>query len=234
MIEATRWRDELEARLAAAREKPAPDQVHELRIATRRLAAWLWLGGHRVLVDDLRWLRTVAGAVRDVDVVIELEADPGWSRWLRSERRVRQQALAAALAAERAAALVQALAGLPAVARGEGRERLRKLARRTLASGEALAAEPDDEAAFHRLRRRARLLRYGLEWLGEGTRAFRDFQEVSGAAADRALVLRMLALYPHAGDLAARRAELEAEFADRRRAALATWPALRERVRALR
>ncbi len=233
-IEPTRWLRELDARVAAAHERPAPDEIHQLRVATRRLAAWLRLGGLHVLRDDLRWLRRVAGVVRDIDVVLELEGDPSWTRWLRSERRVQQQALAAALGSERCTALLSALADLPAIPRELARDRLARLAGKALTAGDDFEAAPDDPERFHHLRRKVRVVRYGLEWLDEKTGAFREFQDVSGLAADRALSLRLLASYPAAPALAARQRELEADLAERRRAALEAWGAVRERMRELR
>jgi len=234
VIEVNRWLGELEGRLETLRESGVPEDVHQLRVATRRLAAWLRLGRHHVLRDDLRWLRRIAGAVRDIDVVLAIEGDPTWSRWLRSERRVRHQALRLALEAERTAGLVLALRSLPAPTRETARARLARLAARALEAGDALEAQPEDAELFHVLRRKVRVVRYGLEWLEDKTGAFREFQEVSGLAADRALSLRLLAIYPQVEELAARRSQLETEYAERRHAALETWPALRERIRDMR
>lgn len=231
MIEATRLLNELESRLTILRERSAPEDVHQLRVATRRLAAWLRLGGLHVLRDDLRWLRRVAGVVRDIDVVLEIEGDPTWTRWLRSERRVQHQALTTALASERTAGLLLALKSLPPVTRDQARARLGRLAGRALAAGDELVAAPDDPERLHVLRRKVRTVRYGLEWLDEKTGAFRAFQAVSGLAADRALTLRLLATYPQVEELAARRQQLETEYAGRRLAALEAWAGLRERVR---
>lgn len=234
MIEADRWLNELEGRLTSLRERSDPEDVHQLRVATRRLAAWLRLGGLHVLRDDLRWLRQVAGAVRDIDVVLEIEGDPAWTRWLRSERRVRHQALATALASERTAGLVLALRSLPALTREQARDRLRRIAGRALEAGDELEAAPDDPERFHLLRRKVRILRYGLEWLEEKTGAFREFQEVSGLAVDRAMSLRLLEVYPQVEELAARRGQLEAEYAEQRHAALDAWAGLRERIQEMR
>jgi CHAD domain-containing protein len=234
VIAATRWLGELESRLETLRERGDPEEVHQLRVATRRLAAWLRLGRLHVLRDDLRWLRRMAGAVRDIDVVLEIEGDPTWSRWLRSERRVRQQALTIALDAERTAGLMLALRSLPAVPDHTARDRLKRLAGRALEAGDALEAAPDDPERFHVLRRKVRVVRYALEWLDQKTGAFREFQEISGLAADRALSLRLLSMYPQVEELAARKSQLEAEYADRRQAALEAWPPLRERIREMR
>lgn len=234
MIPPTRWLGALETSLAALHERSAPKDIHDVRVATRRLGAWLQLGGRHVLRDDLRWLRQVAGAVRDIDVVLEIEGDPSWSRWLRSERRVRVQSLRSALDAERTAGLLLALRSLPPVARDSGRDHLRDMAARALAAGDALAAAPEDPERFHLLRRKVRILRFGLEWLDEKARALREFQDASGAAADRAVSLRLLAGYPERDQLAVRRAQLEVEYAGYRQAALDIWPPLRERIRAMR
>lgn len=230
VIEANRWLTELEARLRALRERSDPEDVHQLRVATRRLATWLRLAGLHVLRDDLRWLRRVAGAVRDIDVVLDIEGDPTWTRWLRSERRVQHQALMTALASDRTGGLLLALRSLPAVTRDQARARLKRLAGRALEAGDELEAAPDEPERFHHLRRKVRTLRYGLEWLDEKTGAFREFQEVSGLAADRALSLRLMAVYPQFEELAARRGQLESEYAQRRHAAFEAWAGLRERV----
>lgn len=234
MIAATRWLGQLESALEALRERSAPGDVHDLRVASRRLAVWLRLAGLHVLRDDLRWLRQAAGAVRDIDVVLAIEGDPSWSRWLRSERRVRHQELRIALEAERTAGLVLALRGLPPVSTARAREQLAALAASALEAGEKLEAAPDDAERFHLLRRKVRILRFGLEWLDRKTRPLREFQEVSGAAADRALSLRLLAEYPQREELAVRARQLEAEYADRRLAALEVWPAVRDRIRDMR
>jgi CHAD domain-containing protein len=231
VIEAKPWLEQLETHIATLRERSEPEEVHQLRVSTRRLATWLRLGDLHVLRDDLRWLRRVAGAVRDIDVVLEIEGDPTWTRWLRSERRVKRQELTAALGSERTAGVLVALHSLPAVPRDQARERLSRLAGKALAAGEELEAAPDDPERFHLLRRKVRTVRYGLEWLDQKTGAFREFQEVSGLAADRALSLRLLSAYPDVEALAARRGQIESEYAERRHAAVEAWSGLRQRVR---
>ena len=234
MIQPEPWRTELRAHLEAARAADDPEAVHELRVATRRLSSWLRLARIRVLRDDLAWLRAVAGAVRDADVVIAMDLDPALTAWLREERIARRRALVAALGSERIAALLVALDGLPGLPRSEARAGVTRLARRALVRGRALEERPDDVEAFHALRRAVRSLRYGLEWLDDKTRAFRAFQDVSGAAADRALALRTIALSPEPERLAGRRAALEREFAEHRARTVAAWRELREAVADLR
>jgi CHAD domain-containing protein len=230
VIEVTPWLTELVTYRALVRERAEPEDVHQLRVATRRVASWLRLGRSQVLRDDLGWLRRVAGAVRDADVVLEMEPDDGWSQWLREVRRTRGAELAAAISGERTDALLVALAGLPALERATAGTSLRRLARRVLAASDQLEAEPEDLERFHRLRRAVRGLRYGLVWLDEKTSAFRQFQEISGLAADRSLALRLLDEYPRAAALAGRRAELVRGLDLHRRAAIGAWADLRDRV----
>ena len=234
MIHPEPWRSGLRNQLEAARAADDPEVVHELRVATRRLSSWLRLARIRVLRDDLAWLRGAAGAVRDADVVIAMDLDPALTAWLREERIARRGALAAAIASERTDALLVALDGLPGLSRAEARAGVARLARRALARGRALEERPDEVEAFHALRRAVRSLRYGLEWVGDKTKAFRAFQDVSGAAADRALALRTIELAPEPERLAGRRAALEREFAEHRAATLAAWRDLRESIADLR
>lgn len=63
------WVEHLTSHLAMAREGKDPEGVHQVRVAGRRLRVWLLLGGHRALEDDLRWLVSVLGRVRDLDVL---------------------------------------------------------------------------------------------------------------------------------------------------------------------
>jgi CHAD domain-containing protein len=229
------WLSVLEGEMARLRERDDPETIHQVRVASRHLDAWLRLARLHVLRDDLRWLRRAAGAVRDVDVVMALELDltGGWSRWLRQLRRTRLQELTLALGSERAAALALALGALPALPRATAEASLRRLAGRALAAGDVLERAPDDVEHFHALRRAVRILRYGLEWLDEKTGAFRRFQEVAGRASDRALALQTIDLFPEADALRAAQAAVDREYAEHRRAALATWRDLRGRIEEL-
>lgn len=232
MIAAAPWLSVLEREIARLRERDEPEGVHQVRVATRHLDAWLRLARIRVLRDDLRWLRRVAGSLRDVDVVMALELDlaAGWSRWLRQLRQPRLEELTRALGSERAAGLVASLGGLPAVPRASAEASLRRLAARALAAGELLEGDPDDVDRFHALRRAVRLLRYGLEWLDAKTGAFRRFQEVAGRASDRAMALHMIDLFPDPAALRSARAAVDREYGEHRRAALDSWRDLRGRV----
>ena len=118
-----------DVRLRAAAIDPAPHDVHQARVATRRLRSDLktfgavvdpvWLGHTR---DELRWLGDVLGRVRDADVLAgHLDADrersPGDDAGreelraaLGEERADLAADLAAALASERSVALLDRLA----------------------------------------------------------------------------------------------------------------------------
>ena len=229
MIPATPWLEALDAHLAAA---PRGDQedVHQLRVATRRLTSWLKLARLRVLRSDLRWLRAAGGRVRDVDVVLGQDPPDSMARWLRAERDDRVTDLRAALHSPRVDALRLALGLLPPVEPDRARRVLPRLARRALFLGDELQRAPNDVEGFHALRRSVRNLRYALEWLDEKTGGFKEFQDVSGRAADLSSALLLLDACPDAEALTSHRHLLDEEFAARRLDAVATWPSLRETI----
>ncbi len=168
------------------------EELHDMRVATRRLRAALDLFAAALPVraaalrDELRWLAAVLGAVRDLDVQIdnmdhmEEPAAAGdlahLRRLLEAERRTARQAMLEALDSSRWDRLA---AGLVTVAQ-QGPHRRSAAARQpaTLAvpplvldrhRAVAKAARkarrsgvPDD---FHRLRIRCKRLRYSLEFV---------------------------------------------------------------------
>ncbi|MCK6439971.1 MAG: CHAD domain-containing protein, partial [Planctomycetes bacterium] len=83
------WLDRLRSSLVAvdeARDSGDREAVHTLRVATRRIDAWLQLAGIRVFRDDLRRLRHAAGKVRDIDVARTREKlPPQVATWLDDE-----------------------------------------------------------------------------------------------------------------------------------------------------
>jgi CHAD domain-containing protein len=110
-------------------DAPTPDDIHQLRVAARRLRVALRLfrrmlpsaGGAR-LRAELRWFASSLGDVRDLDVYTEsfrgyLQALPpaqrrglsGYELYLRRERAEARQQAAAAFASPRSAALFSAL-----------------------------------------------------------------------------------------------------------------------------
>ena len=179
--------------------------VHDVRVATRRLRAGLALMHEAftpdltALREELRWVATSLGGVRDLDVLLE-ELD----HWETSGPASRAEALApvrgiiqrdweaarvtllAALDSDRYAAVIQALSALlddaafaPAASEG-GRARaatlLHEVHRKFRRDAKRVTpVAPDD--AWHQLRIRGKRLRYALEF----------FAPVLGRPADRAL-----------------------------------------------
>ena len=118
------------AALAANRpnvpSSPAPEEIHQLRVAARRLRVALRLFGRMLpskdaarFKTDLRWFASSLGDVRDLDVYTAsikayVQAFPperrggisGYQMYLRRERAEARQRAAAAVASPRAAALL--------------------------------------------------------------------------------------------------------------------------------
>jgi len=233
MIVPTPWLDALRVHITAVQNGGAEEDVHQLRVATRRLASWLKLGRMRILRSDLRWLRAAGGVVRDLDVVIALNPPARLAAWLSGERARHFEGLVQALAAPRTEAILGALSLIGPVEDSRARQTIRRLARGVLELGAELEQAPNDIVGFHQLRRSVRGLRYALEWLHEKTGAFKDFQDVSGRAADLSVTLILLDTYPDAAALGEYRRGLDDEFLARRIDSVAAWPALREVVAAL-
>jgi CHAD domain-containing protein len=118
------------AALAAARPQnprsPAPEEIHQLRVAARRLRVALRLFARMLpskatarYRSDLKWFATSLGDVRDLDVYTDnfktyVQSLPqrersglsGYQLYLRRERAEARQCAAAAVASPRAAALI--------------------------------------------------------------------------------------------------------------------------------
>ncbi len=233
MIVSTPWLDALRAHIDAVQKGGSEEDVHQLRVSTRRLSSWLKLGRIKILRSDLRWLRGAGGAVRDMDVVLAQEPPSGLAAWLRTERTRRFQQLMQVVDAPRTGALLSALAHVAPVEEARARDAIPRLARAVLDQGEQLQLSPNDVEGFHRLRRSVRGLRYALEWLQEKTGQFKQFQDVTGTAADLSVALLLLDVYPDAADLTDYRSQLEQDFAARRIDAVTAWPGLREVVAAV-
>jgi len=187
--------------LAVLREKEPgtrlgedPEELHEMRVATRRLRAALDLFAEvlptraRGFRSELGWLAGVLGAVRDLDVQLEAQASmvgPGqealWADLTALLRRERESARAALLAALDSVRWERLVSGMAAMARqGPFRRstatRMAALvavpdlvcARHTAVVRAARRAKRSGEAAdFHRLRIRCKRLRYSLEFGSE-------------------------------------------------------------------
>jgi CHAD domain-containing protein len=171
-----------------------PEELHEMRVATRRLRAALDLFVDvlpirvRHFRGELGWFAGVLGTVRDLDVQLEAQAamiEPGqqelWAEFtalLVREREVAREELLAALDSVRWQRLMSGMASL--AQQGPFR-------RSTATRAAALVAVPDligsrhsavvkaarrakrsgEAADFHRLRIRCKRLRYSLEFSAE-------------------------------------------------------------------
>jgi CHAD domain-containing protein len=123
----------LRRQLAVVRDKEPgtrlgedPEDLHDMRVATRRMRAALSLFAEvlpvraQVFREELGWLGRLLGAVRDLDVQIESLSEmasgtAGWSAGMRPEDHDPLSELAALLERERDTARVDMLAGLDSV-----------------------------------------------------------------------------------------------------------------------
>ena len=229
------------------------EELHQLRVATRRLRAFLRAG--RDLLDpetseplraELRWLGSALGPVRDLDVliehldveVLELGADETQGRklvrTLERSRRAARRRLLAALDSPRYFALLDALerpfatvADEPSLDEIHAAEhkRLRK-------SVDALAADSPDEE-LHAARIRVKRARYAAELRGDKpyVQAAKRLQDILGEHQDAVVAigkLRDLAgRIPDAAVAAGRLIEREQERAHSNRSAWkASWKQL--------
>jgi CHAD domain-containing protein len=166
-----------------------PEELHQLRVATRRLRSILrtarplleaiWA---QALRDELSWLGDELGVARDIDVLIEhlraeaAELDPADRRALKplfddlaAEGKDARSRVLETLRSERYFALLATVEGATAAPpAGDGGVSLRKAARkefdRLAKAMDELAAEPSDEAV-HRARIKGKRARYAAELL---------------------------------------------------------------------
>jgi CHAD domain-containing protein len=190
------------------------EELHQLRVATRRLRAFLRAG--RELLDpaaaeplrqELRWLGTALGPVRDLDVLIErlaaevssLGVDEAQGRKLlraleRSRRSARRRLLTA-LGSQRYFSLLDTLerrfatvADEPALDEIHAAEhrRLRKAVR-------ALEADAPDEE-LHAVRIKVKRARYAAELEGDGpyVQAAKQLQDLLGEHQDAVVAVAEL------------------------------------------
>ncbi len=191
-----------------------PEQLHQLRVATRRLRAFLRAGGDLLdpasaepLRNELRWLGSSLGPVRDLDVLIErldaevrsLGADEAQGRKLvrtlvRSRRSARRRLLAV-LESERYLALLDSLerpfatvANEPTLAEIRDTEH-RRLRKAVLALTED---SPDEE--LHAARIKVKRARYAAELEGNAAyvRAAKQLQDVLGEHQDAVVAVAEL------------------------------------------
>lgn len=224
------WLEHLVLHLPIARAGSDPEGVHEVRIAAGRLEVWLRLAGLRVLRDDLRWLRSGASTLRELEVLIGSDAPEQWLAWLEERRALERRRLCAMLDSPRLHGLLAALPLLAPIHPAAAAERLHELVRRAVRRGERIEADPTDIDAFHRLRKAVRRVRYAKEWLGEETRALHSLQSSLGELNDAAVALMLLEEYPEREALAEYRETLRARFEEQRKKSLKRWK--RGRLRA--
>jgi len=176
---------------AGARLGGRPEHVHKMRVATRRLRAFLRAASASLdeawadkLGTELSWLADALGSVRDLDVLLERLADArlelaeddqaGLASILETLERSRDEAhdtLVAALGSRRYVRLLRRLEEVetsPAV-RGGG-DPPEKLARREfqkLQRAVAALGDVSDDDALHRARIKAKRARYAAELAGD-------------------------------------------------------------------
>ncbi|MFB7664960.1 CHAD domain-containing protein [Kitasatospora sp. NPDC056138] len=191
----------------------APDAVHRMRVACRRLRAALRPYGSPLAGTgrELRWLGGCLGQARDTEVLGELlvaqarglpaECEPEalaqvLAAWSRERYRAAWPAVTAALDSPRHAALLADLrelaqrppsaAGLPALGELARREQRRTTARLKAARRAAPGEETD--RALHEARKAAKWARYAGETAGGPGAAFtarmKALQELLGAHQD--------------------------------------------------
>ncbi|MDP3232942.1 MAG: CHAD domain-containing protein [Myxococcales bacterium] len=184
---------ELRRWLEVARDGLSAESVHEVRVTGRRLRAFLTLGAHHVLVDDLRWLVGSLGRLRDLDVALELPvaASGPFQAWLVAERRAEAENAARLLQHPRVDALVMALGRVPRVSKRRAHRALARLEAKLTVAQETARRDATIDS-LHELRKAVRRTRYALEWLGEDEAALQRKQGLVGEACDLNLLERLL------------------------------------------
>ena len=212
-----------------------PEDLHQFRVATRRLRAFLRAGRDLLdpewaepLREELRWLGGVLGPVRDLDVLIEhlrtevedlgAEADAGRTLigLLSRERRSARRRLKTALASSRYFDLLDRLeCPAPAVAEGATLEAIQNAEHQKLRKAmRALTAESPDED-LHAARIKAKRARYAAELAGDSAyvKAAKRVQDVLGEHQDAVVastrIRELAARAPEAAVVAGRLLERE-------------------------
>jgi CHAD domain-containing protein len=227
MIAPVPYLEELRTHVGVARDGRDPEGVHQVRAASRRLDAWLRLGGHHVLRDDLGWLRHELAAARDLDVLVGRELPSGLHSWLEDRRRDEQARVVRALDDERVEATLEALGRLPAIRADEAHDRVPRLIRRVLRRGQGAETDATD-TTLHALRKSIRTLRFALDWLGE-RHELSHLQDAFGEHSDRVALSRWIAAR---GDAIG--APLDEEIHDKRAEVLKIWRDSQPELEALR
>jgi CHAD domain-containing protein len=230
-----------------------PEDLHQLRVASRRLRAFLRAGRPLLepswsepLRDELRWLGGALGPARDLDVLIARIADDvagvggedafaGLMHALETERADARGVVVEALSSDRYLALLDRLEHVADPVPSGSRRTLRDVWRgewkRTRKAFARLGeSSPDDE--LHAGRIRVKRARYAAELaaheLGKRSRPFiraaKDLQDVLGEHQDAVVAEERIRAW--AGDGVERGAPARLVEAERQRraAARAAWP----------
>ena len=206
------------------------EELHQMRVATRRLRAFLRAG--RDLLDpawadpvrpELKWLGGELGAVRDLDVLIERLAEEVESlgpdasegrkllRALVGERRKSRRALLAALDSERYFALLDAVdRPVATIAEEPSLEEIQAAEHRRLRKAVKALRDDSPDAELHQARIKVKRARYAAELSGAEAyvKAAKVLQDVLGEHQDAVVAeerLRALAARQPAAAIAAGR-----------------------------
>jgi len=230
-----------------------PEELHQLRVATRRLRAFLRAGlplldpaWAEPLRAELKWLGGALGPVRDLDVLIghlepELERlgpDEDGAKdvlsALRRERTGARRTLRRALASDRYFALLDALEEpAPSLAETRTLRKIQKQEHRKLRRAVAGLTAGSADAALHAARIRVKRARYAAELDGDAAyvKAAKVLQDVLGEHQDAVVAETWLRDLARAGPscalAAGRLVEREVERARHARAGWrGAWKAL--------
>ncbi|MBA2296849.1 MAG: CYTH and CHAD domain-containing protein [Actinobacteria bacterium] len=224
-----------------------PEDLHQFRVATRRLRAFLragrelldpdWTG---LLREELRWLGGALGPVRDLDVLIEhlitevetLGPDRGAGRklltLLERERRAARKKLTAALSSARYFDLLGSLERPePVVAAGVTLEQIQAAEHRKLRKAVWALTDESPDSELHEVRIKAKRARYAAELAGDGpyVKAAKVLQDVLGEHQDAVVAAgrlrELVARAPESSVAAGRLLEREQQRSLERRA---EWP----------
>jgi CHAD domain-containing protein len=226
---------------------PEDEDVHQLRVAMRRLRAYLRAA--RPILDEswseplraeLKELGRTLGEARDLDVLVahldsavEELGEPGGALLvgqLRAERAALQPALLESLSGERWHGLLDRLEQEPPPREGPGLADLAKAEQQRLRKRDVAPDAPDEE--LHDLRKRVKRARYTAELAGadDVVACAKDVQDVLGEHQDAVVAEERLRTLARAksGLAAGRLVERERE---RRRRAREEYPRAWKRLR---